>query len=300
MSMKTNENRLVRMAVQGQVIHPRCYGWEVTHDGSAAFLPAVGGITYNIKVGDPAFGWVADHPEPGVSFTASRDRLKDNPNKAFNAFSCIGNRVRLISGSAAGKTGVVTGHHGGVEHVMVDFSDDVLKKMTEDDKILIECFGTGLVVEEVPDVMIFALDPSLFKKWGVKPAQKNSLQIPVTAEIPPELMGAGVGEFENYKGDFDVQTQDEKTIRKVGLDQLRLGDFVALKDQDCRYGVGYRKGSMSIGIVVHGDSRLSGHGPGVRVVMSGKASQLRPVISDTANLAQCLGIGRYRGTRRSG
>jgi hypothetical protein len=290
--MKTNEPFLIRMAVQGQVMHPRCYGWEVTSDGTGAFLPAVGGITYNVRVGDPAFGWVADHVEPGVSLTASRDGLDKNPNKAFNAYSCVGNTARLISGAAKGKTGVVTGHHGGVEHVLVDFPAAVLKKMTEDDKVLIETFGSGFRLAEVPDIAFFSLDPGAFRKMKTRILKPGRLEVPVAAIVPPELMGSGVGSLDNFKGDYDIQTQDADALKEHGLDRLRLGDFVALRDQDNRYGIGYRKAAMSIGIVVHADSRLTGHGPGVQVLMTAATDVIVPRIDPRANLADRLAIGR--------
>src|SRR3989338_10056285 len=55
--LKTNEARLVKMAVQGSIIPPPCFGWEVTRQGIGRIDPSVGGITYNVKIGDSVFGW---------------------------------------------------------------------------------------------------------------------------------------------------------------------------------------------------------------------------------------------------
>lgn len=295
--MKTNEQKLIKMAVQGQVMPAKCYGWEVTQEGVAAILPATGGITYNVRVGDPAFGWVADHVEPGVSFTASRDNLKANPNKAFNAFACVGNEARLITGTAKGRKGVVTGRHGGAEHVIIDFPDEVIVKMTDDDKVLITAFGTGLKMLAAPEVVMFGLSPALLKKMGVKVLSGGKLEIPVAAMVPPELMGAGVGVTDSFKGDYDIQTQDKKTLKRRGLDALRIGDIVALKDQDNRFGFGYRKNAMTIGVVIHGDSQLTGHGPGVQVLMTAPSACLVPRVAKRANIADYLKIGRKRAKK---
>ena len=51
---------------------PHC-AWQVyriDRDGVPFVLPGTGGIAYNVKVGDPAFGWAGDHIEPGVSTAA--------------------------------------------------------------------------------------------------------------------------------------------------------------------------------------------------------------------------------------
>lgn len=295
--IRTNERSLIRMAVQGQVMPPRCYGWELTETGRGETLPSVGGITYNVLVGDSAYGWAADHVEPAVTFTASRAHLDSNPNKAFNAYACVGNKARLISGAAKGRVGTVTGHHGGVEHVIIDFPQEVLRKMTEDDKVLIEAHGSGLCLPDYPDLRCFGLSPVLFKKMGLVATREHTIKVPVVAVVPPEIMGSGIGALDNYKGDYDIQTQDRETLAELGLDHLRLGDLVALMDQDHRFGVGYRRGACSIGVVVHGDSLLTGHGPGVRVLMTDPGSALQPVIRKQANIGALLGIGRFRSKK---
>ena len=297
--LRTNEGTLVEMAVQGAVMPPKCYGWEVTQEGTGAILPAVGGITYNVRVGDPAFGWEGDHVEPGVSLTASRERLDANPNRAFNAYACVGNRVRLISGAAAGRWGVVTGRHGGVEHVLVDFPEDVMGRLTMDDKVLIRAWGTGLSLLDAPGIKFFGMSPRLLRRMRVRLRSGGRVEVPVAAVVPPELMGSGVGQNDSFKGAYDIQTQDMGALREHGLDELRLGDIVALMDQDCRFGFGFRRGAVSIGLVIHCDSRLTGHGPGVQVLMTAGAGLILPRVVKGANIADYLGIGRGRKKRTS-
>jgi hypothetical protein len=53
----------------GAIHHPtvRAGGaFSLGHDGMSTVLPGVGGITYNVKIGDGVFGWAGDHVEPGV------------------------------------------------------------------------------------------------------------------------------------------------------------------------------------------------------------------------------------------
>ena len=83
-------------------------------------------------------------------------------------------------------------------------------------------------------------------------------------------------------------------VKRYGLDKLRFGDFVAILDADNTYGRHYYEGAVTIGVVSHSDSFLSGHGPGVSTLLSSKKGILKPVLSKSANLAQVLKIGRYR------
>jgi len=76
------------------------------------------------------------------------------------------------------------------------------------------------------------------------------LEVPVTTMVPAVCMGSGIGSAHVAKGDYDIMTSDPETVEQFGLERIRLGDFVALMDHDNRYGRAYRKGAVSIGIVV--------------------------------------------------
>lgn len=293
--LKTNQHHLIQTAVQGKVIHPGAGGWRVSHDGQGVMLPGVGGITYNLKVGDSAYGWVADHAEPCVSSTASVEQRDRGVNLSYNYFACVGNEVKIISGEAKGSKGIVTGTHGGCEHVMIDFSDDVLAVLTPDDKFLIKAQGQGLALEDYPDVKIWSLAPSLLEKMGIEeePVDKQ-LRVPVVAKVPAELLGSGLGRTDGYKADIDIQTSDREYIEELGLQHLKLGDFVALMDYKSYYGWSYQKGAMTIGVVCHTDSYTAGHGPGVTTLITSLNEEMVPVITPDANIGKYLKIGRYR------
>lgn len=293
-SIRTNEASLVKFAVQGTVMHPRSYGWEVSRTGQPLMLPSVGGITYNVKVGDSVFGLAGDHIEPGVSFTSDPTKLTQDPNRGFNIFSCVGNEALIVSGDAKGERGFVTGHHGGVEHVLADFAEGALEKLTHDDKVLIRAFGQGLRLLDYPEVSCYSLDPALFKKLGLRPAERGRLEVPVAAIVPGKLMGSGLGHSDIFKGDYDIQTSDMAAIREHQLDRLRFGDLVAILDHDSSFGWNYKAGAVSIGVVVHGDSQLAGHGPGVQTLLSSREGLFAPAIRSDANIGAYLGIGRWR------
>ncbi len=147
--------------------------------------------------------------------------------------------------------------------------------MTLDDKILIKGYGQGLKLLDYPDVKVMSIDPNLFEKWGLKEVD-GKIEVPVVAEIPHGLMGSGVGSGYSQKGDYDLITSDMNEMKRLGLDQLRFGDFVLIKDTDCSFGLGgFLPGAVSIGVVIHSDCIKNGHGPGISIVMTTKKDLLR-------------------------
>jgi hypothetical protein len=292
--IRTNRDRLVVVSVQGVVApHVRRQAFRIDADGVPFVLPGVGGITYNVRVGDSAFGWAGDHVEPGVSTAADYDKRGDEKNRAYNILACIGNKARVISGDAKGAEGVVTGHHGGIEHVLMDFDDEAIEKLAIDDKILIRACGQGLRLLDYPDVKMFNLDPDLLDLIRIEEVG-GKLRVGVAAVVPAVFMGSGIGSADVASGDYDITTTDKGEIERLGIDKLRFGDIVALEDCDNLYGRSYRQGAVSIGVVVHSDCLIAGHGPGVATIMTTAKPMIEPVIDDKANIGHYLGIGRYR------
>jgi hypothetical protein len=292
--LKTNEKKLAMISVQGTVVNPSGKRHSVDRDGVPYLLPGTGGITYNIKVGDCAFGWAGDHLEPGVSTVADEKRMEPK-NTGYNFLACVGNRAIVASGDAKGDKGVVTGHHGGAEHVLIDFPDKTLDKMHMDDRILVRGFGQGLELADYPDIHAYNIDPGLLKKMGVKENRKaKTISVPVVAVVPGQLMGSGVGSTSMGTGDYDIMTTDQAMLKKHRLDRIRFGDFVAITDHDNVYGRSYRKGAVTVGIVIHSDCRCAGHGPGVTTVLSCTSPKIKPVLSPKANIADIMKIGRRR------
>lgn len=299
--IRTNKNKVVMISVQGKVADPckRFGSHNVDRNGLPFLLPGTGGITYNVKVGDPAFGWAGDHVEPGVSTILNEEKRYDPPTRGYNFYACIGNDATIITGDAKGTKGFVTGHHGGIEHVLIDFPDKALKKMTIDDKILIKGYGQGFKLLDYPDIHVFNLDPNLFFKMGITESRKKGkIRVPVARIVPGKLMGSGIGSTSMGTGDYDIMTTDEALIKEIGLDRLRFGDFVAIEDHDNVFGRSYRKGAVTIGIVIHSDCKLAGHGPGVTTLISSSKPLIEPVIKKSANIADMFRIGRKRPKKR--
>jgi len=294
--LHTNEDRLIVQSVLGRVAPPVSRGdWRVGADGVPSLLPGPGGITYNCKVGDSALDWVADHVEPGVSIKTD----KEAHNAALNIAACVGNIARVVSGDAKGATGVVTGKHGGIEHVLIDFPDCVLDRLVIGDKVQVRARGLGLALTDLPDVRLANLDPDLLKKMA--PEQRDDrLIVPVARRIPAALMGSGIGRSHVFSGDYDIQLFDERAVEEHGLADMRLGDVVAVMDADHTYGRIYRSGAVSIGVVVHSCCKTAGHGPGLTSLMSSRDGRIETVLDDAANIANYLKIGRKRTARKRG
>lgn len=293
--LRTNKDRLVMISIQGRVSYPVRRGpYRITYDGKPVVVPGVGGITYNIKVGDKAFGWEADHVEPGVSTVVNEEKRNEGPNCAYNILACMGNQTRVVSGDAKGALGVVTGHHGGIEHVLIDFAQDALEKLCIGDKILVKAYGQGLKLIDYPEIKIFNLDPSFLEKMNIKKMNNDTIEVPVTCEIPAKLMGSGLGSDNVASGDYDITTADKKMVEKYKLDQIRFGDIVAISDADNSFGRSYREGAVSIGIVVHSDCVIAGHGPGVATLLTSTTSKIKFHLDTGANIANYLNIGTKR------
>lgn len=284
--LKTNKDKVVKWSVQGKIHHPVGGNYRITNDGKPMILPATGGISYNVAIGDSVFNWAGDHVEPGVSIRNENN----SENAALMTFACIGNEAKIVSGDAKGKKGYVTGMHGGIDHVLIHFEKDILENLAIDDKIMIKAYGQGLNLPDFENVHIMNIDPDLFEKLNIK-EENSKLKVNVVAKVPPYLMGSGIGsKSAATDGDYDIMTADMEEIKRLGLDKLKFGDIVLLQDCDNTYGVGFLKGSVSIGVVVHSDCVKSGHGPGVTVIMTSKESVIEGVIDESANIGNYMKI----------
>ncbi|MCR4319042.1 MAG: DUF4438 domain-containing protein [Candidatus Brocadiaceae bacterium] len=291
--METNEKNLVELSVMGEVTSPLSGSqpYCITPEGKPTILPSVGGITYNVKVGDNAIHWEADHVEPCVS-VKNKDKEE---NGALNLLSCIGNIARVITGNAKGHTGIVTGKHGGIENVLVDFEDRTLEKLAIGDKILIRGIGVGLSFTKYPHIKLINMSPTLLKKLPIRQDKtKDVLHVSVTHIIPAAIMGSGLGSQHCYRGDYDIQLFDKEHVKKCNLQTLRFGDIVAIMDADHTFGRIYRTGAVSIGVIVHSNCVTAGHGPGVTTLLTSAEGKIVPCIDSTANIGVYLKIGRFR------
>jgi len=279
--VKTNADNLPVISVSGVVWHPKGGGaGRVTVDGDIAWITGTGGITYNVKIGDCCMRWVADHLEPGVTVR----HKDDDHNQALAMLSCIGNEATVRTGDAKGAKGFVTGKHGGCEHLIVYFPDETLEKMDTDDKITIKATGQGMGLPDYPDITLRNVSPALLEKMNITEAGEK-IKVGVAKIVPADIMGSGLGAIGTARGDYDITLFCDEVIEKYDLADLRFGDIVAIQNADNRYGRSYRTGACTIGVVVHGNCIIPGHGPGVTTLITSRLPMIEPFIDKNANLA---------------
>jgi hypothetical protein len=282
--LKTNIDDLVMMGVTAFVSPPTLLRspYRPDTEGVGQILIGMAGVVYNARVGDPAYGWAGDHVEPGVSI-AHPDYDIDH---ALHYLGCIGNEVAVISGLATGARGIITGEHA---RLMVDFEPEILEEICIGDQLLVKTYGRGMSLLNCPEVMVKKAGPNLIEKWGLQALPAGRLAVPVVAKIPAHIMGSGA-ELTPEFVDQDLMSGDRADLSELGLDNLRLGDLVAVMDVDHRYGRGYKPGGVTIGLIMHGDSVMTGHGPGCQDLLVCTHGEIEPVLDPDANIARILGI----------
>lgn len=278
-----NTSDLVGMAVTGQVSQPAIRQSAYLHgpDGRATTLPGMYGIVYNARVGDRAFGWAADHLEPGVSIAHADERA----DYALHYLTCIGNEAEVTSGLARGARGIVTGEHA---RLLVDFAPDVLDRMTIGDTVQIHATGRGLRLEGHPALEFKKTSPALAEAFGLA-VDGGRVICPVAMELPARIMGSGA-ELNAEFVDQDLMSGDRALMAELGIDRMRLGDLIAIRDVDHRFGRSYRRGWVAICLCIHGDSVLTGHGPGILTLITGPEDALGFTIDPAANISTTLAI----------
>lgn len=284
MSLRTNEAQLVAMAVTGNVSQPslRYPGYTLDTNGVGRVWPGMAGVVYNARVGDPAFGWAGDHVEPGVSI-ANPDAAAEF---ALHYLSCIGNKAVVTSGMAKGAEGVVTGEHA---RMLVDFPSEANDLLCVGDSIQITALGRGLQLLDFPQIEIKKISPYFLNNMGIEIVD-GKVRVPVTMELPTRIMGSGA-ELNSEYVDQDLMTGDKALMAELGIDQMRLGDVVVIPNADHRWGRGFRKDATTIGLCIHGDSVMTGHGPGILTIMSASEPVIEWVIDPNANIRNYFQIG---------
>ena len=121
-----------------------------------------------------------------------------------------------------------------------------------------------------PDVLVMNLDPAAFAALPVQvSADGSTVTAGVRAVLPSKLAGNGIGR-PAASWDLDLQ------LTQASAADVLLGDLIAVTDIDARYNMGYRRGWLTVGIVVHGASPLPGHGPGITPILTGPSAALQP------------------------
>ncbi|MDA8330398.1 MAG: DUF4438 domain-containing protein [Candidatus Dormibacteraeota bacterium] len=287
--LSDNREQLVGIAVQGVIASPElpplpASPYQVASDGRPYLLPAPGGIVYNVRMGDRALGWLADMVQPGVSIR----NPQDGANQALKTLACVGNVAKVTSGAQMGASGVVVGKSGRfAEHVIVHFPRDVIEKLALGDRVTVRALGRSLALRDKPLIQLKSVSPELLDALEIEDGGRGRVRVRVRAIVPCHLTGAGAG-LGSESGSVQVQTEDLGALSDHGLTDLRLGDLVAISDYDCRWGNGYLRGAMTVGVVSHGDSPRSGYGPGITPLIAAGDDSLSVHVVESRNVVDLL------------
>jgi hypothetical protein len=263
--------RMTAVNLLGVTEHPALgqSPYRVDRDG-VPYVPAGdGGIVLGLQLGDSVFSLDADHAAPGACLvhpdTAARHALA--------IFACIGNKVQVRTGAAAGATGVVIGKRGEEGRVIVALPHDQLAALRPSDEVLVQACGQGWRPPQLAgEVAVMNLDPTALAALPVELSADGEVTVGVRAMLPGRLAGNGIGR-PAASWDLDLQlTQPPDPTAMSG--QVLLGDLVAVTDLDARYNMGYRRGWVTVGVIVHGASPQPGHGPGLTPILTGPATAI--------------------------
>lgn len=279
-----NRAELLRTALVGDVTSPvmGINPYDVTADGMPFVPVGAGGVCYTVKVGMSATGWAADQVEPGVSIANPVDAA----NEALLIYACVGNRVTVRSGGGAGASGVVTGKHEAFhayKHVLVHVDDDARDLIVPGDRFVVSAEGRGMTVDGLAEITCHSLGPDLWTAWAPE-LRDGALALRVTHVLPPEVVGMGSG---RVSGATSVALQAGVTDE---LENLHIGDIVAIRDWDATHYTGYYEDRVIVGVVTTGDSPVLGNGPATTILLSGPAAAFDFQVDDSANIASLLSL----------
>jgi hypothetical protein len=277
--LATNARRLAAVRLAARVT-PGALNQAVAPDGRLEALAGQGGVVTGIGLGDRGLGWVGDHVEPGVSL-ADPDPLV---NRAIQVLSCVGNRVAVLDGPAAGAEGMVYGKHGAV---LAMLPPAALARIAPGERVAIDAVGCGLAIEGRPDVACLSASPRLLERWLPGLDEGGRLIVPVRTVLPAEAAAAGIG-MPSARFNMDLNS-GEGEVEPLARD-LAFGDLIAVADQDHRHGRRLQRGRLAIGVICHGRTIAGGHGLGFMTLLTGPREAFRLDPSGPASLA---GLGLW-------
>ena len=259
--------KIVATNLLGVVETPSMIGdpYRVDIDGHPYVPTGDGGVVLGVDLGDGVFATDSDHAAPGACLVHPDPAARF----ALTAYSCFGNPVTVRSGAAQGSVGVVLGKRGEQGRVIAYFRQDVLALIRPGDAVAVRAAGQGATVAAgLADrgLVLLNADPAALRVLPIS-LDGERAGVSVRASVPSVAVGNGIGRPAPM-WDLDLQVTATGAAA-LGLDGLRLGDLVAMAQLDVRHNAGYRRGYLTVGIVVHAASPLPGHGPGVMPVLCG-------------------------------
>lgn len=248
--------------------------YRVSADGSSYVPVGDGGIVLDVRLGESVFARDADHAAPGACLV----HPDQGARHALTIYSCIGNQVVVRTGLAAGARGIVVGKRGEEGRVVVSLAQEDLARLRPADQIAVRAYGQGWRPAGFPaEVTVLNTAPAAFAALPVAVTGGGRVLVGVRMIAASKLAGNGIGRpAAGWDLDLQLSASDGQSGNgSGGTGRLLLGDLLAVSDLDARWNMGYRRGWLTVGLVVHGASPLPGHGPGITPILTGPADVLQ-------------------------
>jgi hypothetical protein len=274
----------VAVNMLGVVEHPALGDtpYRVDADGHP-YLPAGdGGLVLGVRLGDPVSALDGDHVAPGACLVHPEPAAR----YALVSYGCIGNPAEVRTGRAAGARGAVIGKRGEDGRLITGFRQEDLARMRPGDQVTVRTCGQGWQHPDVPPgVLVMNAGPGLLGTLPIEWPGEGPMTVGVRTVLPSELAGNGIGR-PAAAWDLDLQLPTGPG-RPAAVERpppgLLLGDLVAVTGLDARHNMGYRRGWLTVGVVVHGSSPLPGHGPGITPILTGPLTAISAVADVTGH-----------------
>jgi hypothetical protein len=266
--------------------------YRIDADGHPYVPAGDGGLVLGVRLGDPVAALAGDHVAPGACLVHPEPAARH----ALVSYACIGNPAEVRTGRAVGARGVVIGKRGEDGRVITGFRQEDLARMRPGDQVTVRACGQGWQHPDVPPgVVVLNAGPGLLAALPVAWQGDGPMTVGVRAILPSKLAGNGIGRpAAAWDLDLQLPAGPGGPAATDGLPPgsggLLLGDLVAVTGLDVRHNMGYRKGWLTVGVVVHGTSPLPGHGPGITPILTGPAAALMAVAD----------VAGHRGLTESG
>jgi hypothetical protein len=248
--------------------------YRVSADGSSYVPVGDGGIVLGVRLGESVFARDADHAAPGACLV----HPDEGARHALTVYSCIGNQVVIRTGLAAGARGIVVGKRGEAGRVIVSLAQEDLARLRPADQVAVRAYGQGWRPAGFPaEVTVLNTAPAAFAALPVAVTGGGRVLVGVRTIAASKLVGNGIGR-PAAGWDLDLQLSapgGQSGDDSGGTGSLLLGDLLAVSDLDARWNMGYRRGWLTVGLVVHGASPLPGHGPGITPILTGPVGVLQ-------------------------
>ena len=141
----------------------------------------------------------------------------------------------------------MTGKHEafmGYKHVLVHLDDEALEHVVPGDRVRrarVRARACGSRVSR--ELACHSLGPELWHAWAPQPRRRTARG---AGDPGAPARGRRDGQRPRQRGHLGRAADRVPT---EGLEGLRLGDLVAVRDWDATYYTGYREGAITVGVV---------------------------------------------------